>query len=195
MIPPASSPPPPLPIITDDWSMGGFDIVAGNNTYDITNLTGDTYYPFAIMDSNGDDVIDPATGDALGMYGVDVRAGDLSPDSVVIADGNRITGVNFPLFDPSAIAGTIAYDGGYSPGFYTIGVGLFDADNFDRTDRRSLARRATGRTTPRGRSTRWTALWMGATTSAPSSTSTATALTTPPPTRRASTAGPHRRWW
>jgi hypothetical protein len=122
------------PIFTDDFAIGGFDVAAGNNTYDITNVADGTYYPFAIMDTNDDGTMDPSYGDAVGMYGIDVRGGDLTPDSVTISGGNRITGADFTMVDPSAVAGTISYDGVYSPGFWTVGVGLFDTDNFDPSD-------------------------------------------------------------
>lgn len=119
------------PLFNDDWVMGGFDIVAGNDTYDITNLNDGTWYPFAIMETNDDGRIDPSYGDAVGMYGVDVRAFDFSPDSVVITGGNRVTGVDFVMVDPSAVTGTVSYDGAYGAGYWTVGVGMWDADNFD----------------------------------------------------------------
>ena len=119
------------PMETDNFKFGAIDVVAGNNTYNLSSLVDDTYYPFAIMDSNKDGVVDPSQGDAIGMWGVDIRAGDMSPDSVTIAGGNHVANVNFPLFDPSAVTGHVTYSGIYSMG--DIRIGLFDADAFDPT--------------------------------------------------------------
>ncbi len=119
------------PMETDDFRFGAIDIVAGNNTYNLSSLVDDTYYPFAIMDSNQDGTIDPSQGDAVGMWGIDIRVGDMIPDSVTIAGGNHVANVNFPLFDPSAVTGIVTYSGINSMG--DIRVGLFDADNFDPT--------------------------------------------------------------
>lgn len=113
--------------------ISGFDVVASNDTYDLTNLDDGVYWPWAIMNSNNNDVLDIDDGDAFGAYGMDLRIYDETEDSVVVAGGGHVGGVNFPLFDPSAITGTLSYDGVHSDGYYYVGIGLFDADDFDPT--------------------------------------------------------------
>ncbi len=119
------------PMLVDDFNVFGSAVVAANDTYDIRNLPDDVYYPIAVKNTNGDDYLDPSQGDAVGMYGIDWRGGDMSPDSVVIAGGNSRTGINFPLFDSSAIAGRVSYSGSLAGGFYTLWIGVFDAATFD----------------------------------------------------------------
>jgi Bacterial Ig-like domain len=130
------------PFAGDDFIVGGADVVAGNNGYDIGHLRDDVYYPIAVMDSNGDGAIDPSTGDAIGAFGIDIGTQDFEADSVIISGGNRETGVNFPLFDPSAITGTVQYEGGYDWNVYNVLVGLFDTSGFDPTDPPVLATEA-----------------------------------------------------
>jgi len=122
------------PLLGDDFLVGGTDVVAGNNTYDIRYVRDEVYYPIAVLDSNDDGDIDPSTGDAIGAFGIDLSTLDLEPDSVTISGGNRVTGVDFPLFDPSAITGTVQYEGGYDWNVYNVLVGLFDTIGFDPTD-------------------------------------------------------------
>lgn len=118
---------------------GGPDVIGvgevlANNTYSIIHLPDSTYYPFAIMDSNGDGQLDPECGDAIGAYGVDVSAMDFTQESVLIEGGSTVNGVDFPLFDPLAICGTIFYDGeAYVQGLetYPYYVGAFDSETFD----------------------------------------------------------------
>ena len=118
----------------DDFDILGTDVVATNNTYDILNLPDDVYYPIAVMNTNGDNELDPSSGDAIGAFGVNFDTGDFSPDSITIAGGNHAAGVNFPLFDPSAIAGTVSYAGSYAGGSYEIFVGVFDINGFNPTN-------------------------------------------------------------
>ena len=118
---------------TDDFNILGNDVVAGNDTYNIRHLPDDVYYPLAIKNTNGDNELDPSTGDAIGLYGVDIRMGDMDPDSVTVSGGNQVPGVNFPLYDISAIAGTVSYEGTYAGGFYNLFVGVFDTVGFDPT--------------------------------------------------------------
>ncbi len=117
----------------DDFLILGTGIVAGNNTYSIGHLPDDVYYPIAVMNTNGDNDIDPSNGDAIGAFGANPGTGDFEPDSVTIAGGAHLTNINFPLFDPSAITGTVAYSGGHSGGSYQMGIGVFDTDGFDPT--------------------------------------------------------------
>jgi methionine-rich copper-binding protein CopC len=118
----------------DDFVILGTDVVATNNTYDIGTLPDDVYYPIAVMNTNGDNELDPSTGDAIGAFGANIGMGDFEPDSVTIVGGNRVTGVDFPLFDPSAITGSVWYSGTYSGGSYALWIGVFDAATFDPTE-------------------------------------------------------------
>ena len=108
--------------------------IAVNNTYKVDLLPDGVYYPTAIMDSNHDGSIEPRLGDAVGVYGVDIGTGDTSIDSVTIVGGADLTGINFPLYDPSAIAGTVSYSGAHSGEQLNLYVGLFDTSNWDPSD-------------------------------------------------------------
>ena len=112
----------------------GTSTIAVSNTYKVDLLPDRVYFPTAIMDSNHDGTIDPPLGDAVGAYGVDIGTGDTSVDSVTIVAGADLTGVNFPLYDPSAIAGTVSYSGSYAGDFYNLYIGLFDTSNWDPSD-------------------------------------------------------------
>lgn len=81
------------------------------------------------MDSNGDGQIDTDYGDALGAYGIQYGV-DMDIDSVTVT-GSPETGIDFPLWDPVAIAGTVSYQGTYASGDYPIFFGLFDTTGFD----------------------------------------------------------------
>jgi hypothetical protein len=115
-------------------SVVGTGLIKDNNTYKVDLPPDDVYYPTAIMDSNHNGTIDPSQGDAIGMYGIDIGAGDTSVDSVTITGGADLLGVNFPLYDPSAITGTVSYSGSYSDGYYNLYIGLFDTSNWDVND-------------------------------------------------------------
>ena len=119
--------PPPL---------GGSTSANHNGNYLIRYLGDGTYYPFAILDSNGDGEIDPDCGDAMGFYGVDFSTMPLpeDADSVVISGGNSVSGVDFAIYDPIAISGQVSYGGSLFAGTlqnYTCFIGLFDAATFD----------------------------------------------------------------
>jgi methionine-rich copper-binding protein CopC len=122
-----------FPFENDEFNILGTGIVAGNNTYNIGNLPDGVYYPIAVMNTNGDGEFDPSYGDAIGAFGANLSLGDFEPDSVTITGGAHVANVNFPLFDPSAITGTVTYDGNYSGGSYQIGVGVFEVVGFDPT--------------------------------------------------------------
>jgi hypothetical protein len=118
----------------DEMDILGIGIVATNDTYSIGRLPDGFYYPFVVLDSNGDGVIDPETGDAIGAFGVNVRNNDFTQASVYIAGGATVSQVDFPLFDPVAICGNVFYDGDvYTAdlGFMNYLVGAFDASSFD----------------------------------------------------------------
>jgi len=112
----------------------GIAFAGANDTYSISRLPGATYYPFAILDSNGDGVLDPERGDAFGAYGLDIGAQVFTQTPVVLDAGATVTDVDFPLFDPVAITGTVVYDGDMSAevrATLMYSVGAFDAATFD----------------------------------------------------------------
>jgi hypothetical protein len=112
----------------------GSAIVMANGTYTISYLPDGKYFPFALLDTNGDGLLDPYSGDAIGGYGMDFATRDLEPDSVLIAAGNDVAGVNFPLYDPSAITGTVTYEGQHEAGYAYVFVGLFEPSGFTPAD-------------------------------------------------------------
>lgn len=118
----------------DETDILGVAFVGENDTYSVLHLPDATYYPFAIMDSNGDGVIDPGTGDAFGAYGVDVRAMDFTASPVLVEAGATVGSVDFLLYDPEAISGTVLSYGEIPVPFRTgelYFVGAFSADGFD----------------------------------------------------------------
>jgi hypothetical protein len=106
-------------------------VIAGNNTYDLRNLVDGEYMIFGILDSNGDHEIDVSFGDAFGAYGVDYDVFDDEPDSVIVAGGASVTGINFQLFDHRAVTGTVSYSGAYAAEMHDLAFGLFDVSGFD----------------------------------------------------------------
>jgi len=120
--------------------IAGSAIVGGDGTYTISRVPDGMYYPLAILDSNGDGTLDPFSGDAVGALGIDLATADESPDSVVIAGGAAATGVNFRLFDPTAISGVVRYLGAYAETQQTIFIGLFRGHfPFDPTTEEPIA--------------------------------------------------------
>ncbi len=123
---------------------GGSGTVKAMGAYTVSNLPDDVYYPFGILDANGDGIVDPMTGDAVGVLGVDYASGDLDYDSITVADGNTVTNVDFPLYDFVAIMGTVSYEGTLHiltlPGYrYTIGAfdttgGILTPDFYNNGD-------------------------------------------------------------
>ncbi len=116
--------------------IGGFGEVASNGSYSIEHLEDGTYWPGAMMDTDGNGEINPDYGDAIGMYGVDFAAleGEPEPDSLEIAGGATHTGIDFGLYDPIAIWGRVEYGGTIYTGdldMYDYYVGLFDTTTFD----------------------------------------------------------------
>ena len=117
----------------DDMDIFGVGTTESDGTYSIQRLPDADYYPFAILDSNGDGVLDFEEGDAFGAYGVDVRDNDFTQESVFITDGSTISQVDFPLFDPVAICGNVIYEGtDYTDDLtsFRYQVRVFDASTF-----------------------------------------------------------------
>jgi len=137
----AAADPTGATVIATDSSPFGNDLfgvlgsvkVATNDTYGVLHLPDGLYYIISVKDTNGDNNLDPTTGDAIGAYGVDVVAADLSPDSIAVNAGAHVTGKNFTLFDPSAASGTVQYTGAVQ-GDFPILVGLFDTSGFATDD-------------------------------------------------------------
>jgi uncharacterized protein (DUF2141 family) len=102
--------------------------VAGNRSYNLTRLADGPYAVLAFKDTNGDG--DPyGEGDAIGAYGANPALGDFEFETVEITNGTHLDNLDFPLFDPSAVAGTVTWDGNYNN--YFIFVGLFAKAGFD----------------------------------------------------------------
>ncbi|MDH3215511.1 MAG: Ig-like domain-containing protein [Candidatus Krumholzibacteria bacterium] len=117
------------PLADDDFAIGGTGVVGINGAYSVMNLADGTYFPVSAMDSNGDGEISPDRGDAIGVYGA-VFGGSELPDSVEIVGGNTVTGIDFQLFDPMAISGTVTYNGTLMEQ-YPYYVLVFDTTGFD----------------------------------------------------------------
>ena len=90
-----------------------------------------------MLDSNGDGTVDPSSGDAFGLFGVDFP-NDFEADSAQVVTGQMVLGVDFQLFDPVSINGTVNYTGsGTSIAPYYVGVFVttgFDINNLPEPD-------------------------------------------------------------
>jgi len=114
-----------------DFPIAGSTVAAPSGNYSIQHLAAGVYYPISVLDSNGDGLIDPDLGDAIGAYGVDFGTQDFSIDSVTVGT-TVVTGISFPLFDPATIAGRINYTGSvYNSCCYPVLIGAFDTNGFD----------------------------------------------------------------
>ena len=112
----------------------GIAFAGGNDAYSVPHLPDTTYYPFAILDSNNDGILDPETGDAFGAYGLDIRAMDFTQTEVAVDAGGIVGDVDFPLYDAEAISGTVLYYGDIPSEFRAslmYFVGAFDSETFD----------------------------------------------------------------
>jgi hypothetical protein len=116
--------------------IGGVAVAGEGGVYEINRLMGGWYWPVGWMDTNGDGMMDPEYGDALGAYGVDFSnlEGEPEPDSVEVSGGFPVPGIDFALYDPIAIYGRVTYEGTAYPGTlenYNYHVGLFDTLTYD----------------------------------------------------------------
>jgi hypothetical protein len=114
---------------TDTTNYFRYTLVAPNDTYAMFYLPDNSYYLYAYMDTNGDNRFDPYTGDAVGAYGVDLSVGDEYLDPVVITGGSHESGINFPIYDPTAIIGTVTYAGVDTEA--EVFIGLFKVAGFN----------------------------------------------------------------
>ena len=72
--------------------------VVTSSSFTINYVPDGTYYPVSVMDTNGNGEVDPSDGDAMGFY--DQNA-DGVPDSVVVSDGNALSGISIDLVEPA----------------------------------------------------------------------------------------------
>jgi hypothetical protein len=105
------------------------NVVAPTDAYNLEHLADGLYQVMAVKDSNHDGTLDFYRGDAIGIYGVSLEPYDVDPDSVQISSGAQIGGINFPIYDPSAVWGTLSYSGPYRDGFAY--VAMFKTAGFD----------------------------------------------------------------
>jgi len=116
---------------TDTTDYFRYTTVASNDTYAISYLPDDTYYLNVYMDTNDDGRIDPYTGDAVGAYGVNLETRDYYLDPVVVTNGSHRSGISFPIYDPTAIVGTVTYAGADTLAQAEVFIGLFKVAGFD----------------------------------------------------------------
>jgi hypothetical protein len=120
------------PFAEGDFGIAGSAIVGGGGSYVVDRLPDGTYWPFAVMETNGDVGVSPELGDAFGVYGVDFASQSGAPDSVTITGGGDLAGIDFDLFDPVALSGSVVYEGTLYPECcYSFFVGVFDTTGFD----------------------------------------------------------------
>jgi hypothetical protein len=119
----------------ENMQIYGAEIVGADSTYTVGQLPDGWYYPFSILDSNGDGRLEPELGDAIGVYGIDFRGMDMDYDSLEIDNGNFVSDIDIQLFDPMVVAGKVVYIGDTFTQeqlmAFSYNVGLFDTTGFD----------------------------------------------------------------
>lgn len=118
-------------VLTTDYELIAGTVAAGNDSYRVQYLPDGEYRVGAILDTNDDGVIDVNRGDAFGFFGTNPRVGDYDEDLVTVSGGNRVTGVNFGLFDSSMITGEVWYEGTHAEEYHDLYIGLFDTNGYD----------------------------------------------------------------
>ena len=101
-------------------------LVGSNHAYQLSHLVDGTYYPVCVIDSNHDGLFQLNYGDAVGIFGMS-NPWSQAPQTVEIHQSARI-GIDFPIYDPTAVYGVISY-GGENTG--ALHVGLFHTADFD----------------------------------------------------------------
>lgn len=94
---------------TNDSEPIGVADVDSLGAYHFSFLEDETYWLIALQDTNGDGTINELQmGDALGVYS--------SPDVMdsVAVSGATVSGIDFDLYDPEAIAGELFYAGAWT---------------------------------------------------------------------------------
>jgi hypothetical protein len=84
-----------------------------NNEYEVTHLRNRGYFPFYLKDTNGDRIYQPRFGDAVGVFGISDWFSADEPLILAVSD-ERITGIDFRVYDPTAVYGDLAYEGWHS---------------------------------------------------------------------------------
>ena len=114
----------------DDLQIVATASVGSGGAWTATHVPDGTFHAYAFLETNGDGVLDPSLGDAIGVYGIDWNV-DLVEDVVTVAGGASVTGVDFALFDPMALSGRLFYDGtAYAGRNLPAYVGVFDTTGF-----------------------------------------------------------------
>jgi hypothetical protein len=117
----------------EEPAIEGAGIVGADGRYDITELPDDDYFLVVLLDSNGDDELNPDDGDAAGAYGFH-PPDDENPDAVPLTGGVHVQDIDFRLWDASVINGNVFYAGTEYRDIlymYNYHVGLFDTTLFD----------------------------------------------------------------
>ena len=122
----AASDPTGAVVIAETWFSETFGVamVDEDGQYELTHMEWGPYYVRGYLDTNDDGVISIYTGDALGGYGADLAAGDLELESVPVPESRHVNDINFSIYDPSAVTGTVLFTGEL-PRYRPIGIGLF----------------------------------------------------------------------
>jgi methionine-rich copper-binding protein CopC len=71
-----------------------------NGNYTIPYVPAGNYLPGALKDTDGDGEIDPVSGDAIALYDPN---GDFIPDSISVAEGESVTGIDLVLSVPEPV--------------------------------------------------------------------------------------------
>ena len=127
----AAADPTGAAVVADGDSLVGYSVVATNHGYSVQHLVDYAYQVVAVKETSGDKIYNAFTGDAIGAYGVNLDNNDTDPASVVVASGDHVTGIGFPIYDSSAILGTVDYNGQFQDSEWSMYVGLFTPDQFD----------------------------------------------------------------
>jgi hypothetical protein len=101
-------------------------LVGSNHSYQFSHIIDGTYFPVCVVDANHDGLYQLNYGDAVGIFGVSDPWSD-QPQSVELHQSSRI-GIDFPIYDPTAIYGVFYYDGANAGPAH---AGLFDTAGFD----------------------------------------------------------------
>ena len=118
----------------DDWAIAGTGVCTALGTYSVDRVADGTYFPIGMMDSNGDGLLEPEHGDAIGAFGLDFTSGNPTILPVNILGGFTVQNVDFDMYDPLAIVGRLIYTGSnYVGAEYQFYVSAWDTVGFDTT--------------------------------------------------------------
>ncbi len=113
-------------VIAQSWFFETFGVavVDGRDDYILEHIDDGPYYVRGYLDTNRDGFIYIDAGDAFGGYGADLAAGDFELESVAVFDPRNLNRIDFSIFDPAAVSGTVTFSGEL-PRYRPIGIGLF----------------------------------------------------------------------